>query len=343
MPNSSTVAFVCPRWTPGSPAVHLLDRFLSGYPRDGEFQIQSHRQVRIVGPHSSSDPILEKRSADYRIQFGDIPGDANGVVVFPETTSAKAHHDLVKSALLDLKPGASCFVYGCLALTAAGAASLLEIAGTRNVRLTAGTAATFASHVPEIPMVGLGSSIKRGLVVIPGSGVEAHIEGWAALGPLGSRAVGPRLAVKQILRASGADVWSNGGLVEWVHELLPAAISRSDSPLGDSVTDGRTQDLAGLGMVSSMAGSASLISLELMDGNRLASLAVTKVVGDACLALRLDDDGKISAQLHRTPWGAASHYHRLAAGIDDFFAGAPACASPDWHRLTAQVIEAHLG
>ena len=45
----------------------------------------------------------------------------------------------------------------------------------------------------------------------------------------------------------GDAVWKPGDEGRWSKELLDAALSRSDSPQGLTVADGRTQDLVGRG------------------------------------------------------------------------------------------------
>ena len=45
----------------------------------------------------------------------------------------------------------------------------------------------------------------------------------------------------------GDDVWKAGEQGRYSKDLLIAALSRSDTPLGLTVNDGRTQDLVGIG------------------------------------------------------------------------------------------------
>jgi len=45
----------------------------------------------------------------------------------------------------------------------------------------------------------------------------------------------------------GDEVWKAGEQGRWSKELLTAALSRSDTPQGLTILDGRTQELVGSG------------------------------------------------------------------------------------------------
>jgi len=105
--------------------------------------------------------------------------------------------------------------------------------------------------------------------------------------------------------------------------LLAAAISRSHTPLGDPVLDGRTQ-LVGLGLVPKLARNPRGWLLEHRDGLRTAILVLDGVVADFNFAVRAKSGDVLSAQLFRAPPPAEHHFSRLASVMEDFFrAGRP--------------------
>jgi hypothetical protein len=53
--------------------------------------------------------------------------------------------------------------------------------------------------------------------------------------------------VRAVQLIEGDAVWRAGDDGRWSKQLLTAALSRSDSPQGLTLTDGRTQDLVGSG------------------------------------------------------------------------------------------------
>ena len=61
------------------------------------------------------------------------------------------------------------------------------------------------------------------------------------------RRKGGETGVKAVQMIEGDAVWKAGDEGRWSKELLTAALSRSDTPLGLTVTDGRTQDLVASG------------------------------------------------------------------------------------------------
>ena len=61
---------------------------------------------------------------------------------------------------------------------------------------------------------------------------------------------GGETGVKAVQMIEGDAVWKAGEEGRYSKDLLTAALSRSDTPLGLTVTDGRTQDLVGIGPVA---------------------------------------------------------------------------------------------
>ena len=61
------------------------------------------------------------------------------------------------------------------------------------------------------------------------------------------RRKGGETGVKSVQMIEGDAVWKAGEEGRWSKELLTSALSRSDTPQGLTVQDGRTQDLVGSG------------------------------------------------------------------------------------------------
>src|SRR5204863_5007520 len=78
-------------------------------------------------------------------------------------------------------------------------------------------------------------------------GAELHaLEG---LLPVIERRRGGESGVRIIRFLEGKELWKAGDKGNWSWPLLAAALSRSHSPQGDPVLDGRTHDLVGLALV----------------------------------------------------------------------------------------------
>jgi hypothetical protein len=61
------------------------------------------------------------------------------------------------------------------------------------------------------------------------------------------RRKGGETGVKAVQLLEGDDVWTAGQAGRWSKDLLTSALSRSDTPLGLTLLDGRNQDLVGDG------------------------------------------------------------------------------------------------
>ena len=101
--------------------------------------------------------------------------------------------------------------------------------------------------------------------------------------------------------------------------LLAAAISRSDSPQGDPVRDGRTQDLVGLGLVPKLAKNPRVWVMEHTDGVRSIVAVLDGVVADFNFAVELGDGRVVSAQIYRPPAPQRHEFSRVAEVVEKFF------------------------
>lgn len=117
----------------------------------------------------------------------------------------------------------------------------------------------------------------------------------------------------------GDAVWNE--LPAWTREPLGAALSRSHSPLGNSVLDGRTEDLLGLGMVPKLARDPRAWIFDHNDGFESCLWVVTGVVADINVALRSAAAGASirSAQLYRPPPPGEHEFSRLMERVEMFF------------------------
>jgi hypothetical protein len=145
--------------------------------------------------------------------------------------------------------------------------------------------------------------------------------------------------VRSVQFLEGKSLWRAGDKGLWSWPLLAAAISRSNTPQGDPVLDGRTQDLVGLGLVPKLARNPRGWLLEHSDGLRTALLVLDGVVADFNFAVRAQDGTVVSAQLFRAPPPAEQHFSRLTAVMEDFFCGGQAPWLVERNLLIAGLLE----
>src|SRR6185437_7227814 len=78
-----------------------------------------------------------------------------------------------------------------------------------------------------------------------------------------------------------------GEAVRWSKELLEAALSRSDTLLGLTEEDGRTQDLLGTGELYRLVKDPAAYFIEYNDGLSATLLMLNGALRDYCFAARL--------------------------------------------------------
>jgi hypothetical protein len=168
-----------------------------------------------------------------------------------------------------------------------------------------------------------GAKASEALVVSVGGPGEAEFLGIEALLPLVERRRGGESGVISVRALVGPEVARAAKEGLWSEKLLGAALSRSDTPQGDALQDGRTQDLVGLGLWQGLARDPAAYLVEHRDGLRSAVLILNGVVADINFAVQLEGE-TVSAQLYRPPPPNSHHWSCLALRVSEFFDGGPA-------------------
>ena len=319
------LAFVLEDFALQTPAQQLLDRFLFGYRRNGGFHKLDGVRISIARAGDLQSPpaaaLLQTRVNEANLQLADLPAavrDADALVIVPRADSTAPSEAQVTAVLTHAKRGAPCFVFGALAENLAAARTFATLAAARQITLAAGTFLPVTWRLPQVDLPA-NAPVDEALIVVQGPSPLAELHALDGLLPVLARRAGGERGVRQVKYLSGRELWRSGDRREWSWPLLSAALSRSDSPQGDVILDGRTQDLVGLGLVPKLATNPRGWLLEHADGVRTALLALDGVVADCNFAVRLRDGSELSAQLFRAPAPAEEHFSPLAAAVEDFF------------------------
>ena len=314
------IAFLLEDFAVPSPGQQLLDRFLIGYPRDGQF----HRAGVKVSVHVASGggkEFLERRVKDHGLMVAagaqDALAGAGAAVAAGRDLVSPPSAELLEKALAALPAGGSLFVLGLLAASRDGAKRLAEMAGTHGVSLSTGTALCVAGWLPE-EYLALGPAVREALLVTQGPSSLAVLEGLDALLPVIERRPGGETGVSSVLFLKDAPLWKAMDEGLWSRDLLAAALSRSDNILGDTDKDGRTQDVLGLGLVPGLAREPRGFLIEHRDGARSAIVALDGVLRDMNYAAR-QSGTMVSFQVFRPPQPAEHGYDRLAQALEGAF------------------------
>lgn len=321
MPRSlKKIAFLLEDFSLPSPAQQLLDRFLMGYPREGEFRQPLGWQVCCYLEGWTSE--LERRIEDFGLAraetWASAVEGADAIIIVGGGSQACASESRLLSIFDRITNGCPCFLYGLPAETLSSAKRLAVAAAARQIPWLAGTALPWAWRLPPIELE-LNARLKEALIVVPGVSPTAEIEGLEGILPIVERRWGGESGIRKATFLQYDAVWRAGVKGIWSWRLLGSALSRSDSPQGDPVKDGRTQDLVGLGLVPKLARFPRGWIFEHRDGLRTTILVFDGVVADYNFAVRKCDGEVISAQLYRPPSPAQNEFDWLAAALEDFF------------------------
>jgi len=314
------IAFVVEEFSVPSPAQQLLDRFLIGYPRDGRFHRPEGCRVAAHLTPGANDVELRRRAGDFGLTLAgsvkEAVADADGVVIVWRDTGAVAN-DAVLREVLECAAGKTvCFVHGVLAESLSGARAMMKLAASRNIALLSGTPLGVTWRLPEFKLPAA-TVLKEALVVVQGDAPSGELDGLECLAPVIEGRRGGEVGWRRIRHLEGPAVWRGGDEGAWSWPLLASAISRSDMPQGDAVTDGRTQDLVGLGLVPKLAQSPRAWLIEHQDGLRSSILVLDGVVGDYNFAVQTAGGRIYSAQIYRPPSPGQHHFSELARALEE--------------------------
>ena len=293
------VTFLADDFAPGTPSQQLLDRFLIGYNRDGQFHTPGCAVELISG--ASATEQVSNRVEEFGLKIATTPDQSQCAVVF----------DSLEKHLLKLPPAARCFVYGKTADSGARAVELRTAAAERGIALRSATAVSAAF---QLPVINVPSRVSKALAVSFASFPDADLEAVEALWGLASP---PNDTVK-IELLSGDALWRRAYSVEWI-SLFAAAFSRSNTIQGDPLKDGRTQDVVGLRLVEKLVAEPRAWILEQPNGLKMAVFILNGALEDLNVAFGNSSEAIVSTQLYRPPKPLEDHFSALAGQIEDFF------------------------
>lgn len=344
MSDLSKMGFLVEEFKVPSPAQQLLDRFLIGYPRDGIFRRAQGRRIflRVADDNKADAGEVARREKDFGLARSAQVTETDAVVMVWAGTGAKANGSLLKETVNAARAGTNCFVHGALANTLAEARQIAALTAERKVKLVAGTPLPVTWRLPDV-QVPRGTSLKEALVVVQGPPHTAEFHGLEILLSLVERRQGGESGIRSVQSLRPATFWKHVTPENWTWPLLAAAISRSNHPQGDPVTDGRTQDLVGLGLLPKLAREPRGWLIEHRDGLRSAILILDGAIADYDFAVRTTEGAILSAQIYRPPAPADHQFSALTAVVEDFLRGGQTPWPIERNILEAGLLEVFGG
>lgn len=282
----------------GSPVQQLTDRFLIGFTRDGVFEPAPRGRVTIWC-HEQSD-LIAKRVSDYGLKVASSPSDAlldaEAVLTFDKIEVPRT--------------GGRVFAYGDF-----------------NSPHPSGTVASTLGELPALDLPS-GAKLRQSMVI-------THRDPLFATEAIMAIQERTREGIREIPhlgRWEGDSIWAS---TAWSRRAFAAAISRSDKIQGETLADGRTEDIVAHDLVSRMAKSPVAWLLHHDNGSVTHVFILEGVVEDILAGFETRKGELYSTQLFQSPPPAEEHYSRLAVVLSDYFQTGKAPWSPKRSKLLA--------
>ena len=273
-----------------SHAQHIADRFLVGYPargrvaparHEGRFAATSTRSRRATrAPARATEfgfkvyPTIaealrcggDKLAVDAVLligEHGDYPRNDKGRSSIPRYEFFKQCVEVFE------KDGRAVPVYNDkhLSYSFEKAKWMVDASQRLKFPMLAGSSLPVTWRLPDIELP-LGCEIEDALMVGVGGSDPMDFHALEAMQCMVERRKGGETGVKAVQMIEGDAVWKAGEEGRWSKDLLTAALSRSDTPQGWIVTDGRTQDLVGNGELPKLVKNPAAYFIEYSDGLR---------------------------------------------------------------------------
>ncbi len=249
-------------------------------------------------------------------EHGDYPQNEKGQILYPRYEFFKQVVEVFE------KDGRSVPVYNDknLSYSFEKAKWMVDASKRLNFPMLAGSSLPVTWRLPNLELP-LECEIDSALMAGVGRGSDAmDYHALEAMQCMVERRKGGETGVKAVQMIEGDDVWKAGDDGRWSKQLLTAALSRSDTPLGKSAEDGRTQDLVGSGVLPELVKNPAAYFIEYRDGLHATLLMLDGAVRDYNFAARLRGmQGLVSNQFFLSPTPNVTYSACLMSKAEEMF------------------------
>jgi hypothetical protein len=302
------IAIVTTVWKYLSHAQHMGDRFLVGYPHEGAWR---KPPIDVVGLYVDQKPKDDQsaeraKSFGFKVyptiaealrcggdklavdgvliigEHGDYPRNDKGQILYPRFEFFRQAVDVFEA------DGRSVPVFNDkhLSYSFDKAKTMVSTARRLGFPFLAGSSLPVTWRRPSVDLP-KGAEVEDALMIGVGSSDPMDFHALEAMQCVLERRKGGETGVKKVQLIEGDAVWRAGDEGRWSRKLLEAALSRSDSLQGLTVTDGRTQDLAEGDEIKRIAKHPAAYFIEYVDGTIATLLLLVGVLYDYILAVRV--------------------------------------------------------
>jgi hypothetical protein len=221
------------------------------------------------------------------------------------------------------------------------AETMVKTAERLKFPLMAGSSMPVTWRLPDVD-IPLGSRVQEAVMVGFGGLDGTDFDALEAMQCMLERRKGGESGVKAVQLLEGDDVWAAGQAGRWSKELLSSALSRSDTPMGLTMLDGRNQDLVGDGVLPQLVKDPAAYCIEYTDGTKGTVLMLNGAIRDFNISARLAGQEMVSTQFFMPPAPNETYSACLAAKIDQMYQTRKAAYPVQRTLLTTGLLEACL-
>ncbi|MES1257922.1 MAG: hypothetical protein ABUS51_05815 [Acidobacteriota bacterium] len=343
---------------------HMGDRFLVGYPFNGAWHKPNVEVVSLyVDQKPAGDLSLERaKEFNFRVyptiaealrvggsklavdavliigEHGEYPRNDKGQILYPRFEFFE------QCAKVFGQDGRSVPVYNDkhLSYSFEKARKMVDTAHSMRFPMLAGSSLPVTWRLPDLELP-LNCEITDALMVGCGGSDPMDFHALEAMQCMLERRKGGETGVKSVQLIEGDAVWKAGEEGLWSKELLVGALSRSDSPLGLTVQDGRTQDMVASGEIKRITPHPAAYFIQYRDGLRATLLMVDGAVKDYMFAARLKGAKEpVSTQFFLSPVPNVTYSACLVSKIEEMFTTGAAPYPVERTLLVSGVLESCL-
>ena len=342
---------------------HIGDRFLVGYPHNGTWHTPNVKVVSLYVDQKPKDDLSEERAREFGFrvyptiaealccggnrlacdavltvgEHGDYLRNEKGQILYPRYEFFEQCVKVFRDS------GRSVPIYNDkhLSYSFEKANSMVATAKELGFPMLGGSSLPVTWRLPDREMP-YGAHIEEALMVGVGGSDAMDFHALEGLQCMVERRKGGETGVKSVQILDGDKAWEAGDQGIWSKELLSAALSRSDTPQGLTIQDGRTQDLVGSGVLRSLVKHPAAYLIEYRDGLRATMLMLDGAVQDFNFAARIRDVGLLSTQFFLSPVPNVTYSACLVSKIEQMFTTGKAPYPIQRTLLTSGILESCL-
>ncbi|HUQ91676.1 MAG TPA: hypothetical protein VM120_08340 [Bryobacteraceae bacterium] len=323
-----------------SHAQHMGDRFLVGYPMRGRWHRPEMKVVSLYVDQKPEGDQSQERAKEFGFQVyptiaetlrcggdklavdavliigehGNYPKNDKGQVLYPRYEFLKQCVEVFE------KDGRAVPVYNDKHLSYSFEKAKWMVDQSRRLKfpMLAGSSLPVTWRLPDIELP-LGCEIQEALMVGVGGSDPMDYHALEGMQCMIERRKGGETGVRAVQMIEGDAVWKAGEEGRWSKQLLAAALSRSDTPLGLTVKDGRTQDMVANRELPKLVSNPSAYFIEHNDGLKTTLLMLNGALRDYNFAARVKGMGIQSTQFFLSPVPNVTYSACLVGKIEEMF------------------------